>query len=206
LPYNLVYKGDAFRGTYRTTEAIFVVPDKQYYGNFFPNAGPTRNYGFESPANKSTLSSYPTSPDIYNGPYAGADEDPNRNDCHFWNDRGQDGVTNMNYHVIFIGSHQAQISFDGFGQNPLELKVPGVGIHWNVTITLDTTDPNHPTAQATRTHTCYPAHTVKVNGVPLFDDQPGVNETEYLAACLSDPDWAQNNPTTTTSVKQVPSH
>lgn len=183
LPYHLVYKGDAFRGTYRTTEAIFVVPDKQYYGNFFSNAGPTRNYGVGSPVNGNTLSSYPTSPDIYDGPYAGADEDSNRNDCHFWNDRGKDSVTNMDYHVIFIGSHQAQIGFSGLGQNPLEPQFGG--ITWNANITLNTADPSNPTADVSITHTCYPAHIVKVNGKPVYEYIPGPNNTFYVLGCLS---------------------
>jgi hypothetical protein len=155
IPTLHLYKGDANRDTYRTTQAIFVVPDKQYDGNFFVNTGATRNYGYGSPANGSTLSSTPTSPDIYNGPYAGADEDNARFDCHFWNDRGQATTANMqSYSVTFPGSHQAVVTLSGSGQDPLEPQFGG--IQWNATITLDTTNPSNPTAQATITHTCYP--------------------------------------------------
>jgi hypothetical protein len=202
--YFPVYKGDANRGTYRTTQAIFVVPDKQYYGNFFPNTGATRNYGFGSPANGSTLSSYPTSSDIYNGPYAGADEDNAPDDCHFWNRKGQGDVTNMQSHsVTFPGSNKAVVTLSGKGQDPLEPKFGG--IQWNATITLDSTDPNNPTAQVSISHTCYPAHIIKVNGVTLLDDQPTFNNVFYLIGCLTDPthvSWT----TKTTGAIPIPSH
>ena len=204
FPYLLRYKGDANRGTYRTTQSIFVVPDKQFSNNFFVNAGSTRNYGWGSPANGSILSSYATSPDIYDGPYAGADEDNSRDDCHFWNDRGKAVLTDMQSHsVAFPSSNRAVVSLSGKGQDPLEPKFGG--IQWNATITLDSTDPNNPTAQVSITHTCYPAHIIKVNGVTLIDDRPNwlLNNTLYLIGCLTDPfhlSWK----TTTTGAISVP--
>jgi hypothetical protein len=202
IPILRLYEGDANRGTYRTQQAIFVVPDKQYDDNFFANTGPTRNYGYGSPANGSTLSSYPTSPDIYNGPYAGADEDNVQYDCYFWNDKGQATTATMqNRNVTFPDSHHAVITLSGLGQNPLEFQLGG--IQWNATITLDTTDPNNPTAQATISHTCYPAHIITVNGKNLLDDQPTYNNAAYLLGCLLQlPGFPQK--TTTTSAIVVP--
>jgi hypothetical protein len=201
--FPLRYKGDANRGTYRTTQAIFVAPDKQFNDNFFADAGPTRNYGLGSPANGpgSALSSNPASPDMYNGPYVGADEDNSQFDCHYWNDRGKADVSTMQSHsVTFSGSNQAVVTLSGSGQDPLEPKIGG--IKWNATITLDSTNPDNPTAQVSITHTCYPAHTVKVNGVTVIDDQPSYNNTAYLIACLT----LLPQKTTTTGVISVPSH
>ncbi len=183
VPIIQLYKGDANRGTYRTTQSIFVVPDKQVNDNFFPNAGPTRNYGFGSPSNGSTLSSQPTG-DIYNGPYTGADEDNVQFDCFLWNDRGKADLSTMQGHsVTFPTSNQAQVNLNGLGQDPLEPKIGG--IKWNATVTLNDANPNQPTAQVSITHTCYPAHIVKVNGTTIYSYQPGVNNTAYLLSCLT---------------------
>jgi len=76
--YGLLYEGDAYRNTYRTTQSILAIPDIQYSYGSYANTGPTRNYSNGSPANGPTanLSSSPTNPnDLYNSPYAGADED-----------------------------------------------------------------------------------------------------------------------------------
>ncbi len=52
----LIYMGDANRGTYRTTETLQITPDGGSSGGFYQNTGQTRNYGYHSPANGSTLS------------------------------------------------------------------------------------------------------------------------------------------------------
>lgn len=207
FPYwPLYYKGDANRGTYRTTQAIFVVPDKQVDNNFYVDAGATRNYSRGSPANgpNANLSSVPASPNIYDGPYVGADEDNKQYDCLLWNDRGKANLTTMQTHsVSFPGGHQAVVTLSGLGQDPLEPQLGG--IKWNGTITLDTTDPNNPTAQAAISHTCYPAHIVKVNGVTIIDDNKVTNTTGNLFKCLADPTHATWK-TTTTGAIPVPSH
>jgi hypothetical protein len=184
VPIPQLYKGDANRGTYRTTQSIFVVADKQFNDNFFPNAGPTRNYGFGSPLNGSTLSSSPTTSDIYNGPYTGADEDNLQFDCLKWNDRGKADLSTMQGHsVSFPTSNQAQVNLTGLGQDPLEPKFGG--IQWNATVTLNDANASAPTAQVSITHTCYPAHLVKVNGTTVYSYQPPHNNTAYLLSCLT---------------------
>jgi hypothetical protein len=204
IPHYLRYRGDAYRGTYRTTQSIFVAPAKQLYNNFFRNTGPTRNYGVGSPANNSTLSSTPDTPDIYNGPYSGADEDNKSHDCYLWHQNGQADVSGMeNHSVTFNGSDQAVITLSGSANDPLEPSFGG--IRWNATITLDYSNPNDPTAQLSLTSSCYPAHIVKVNGVtlPLPNPQPEKNNTKELARCLLFP---SNDITRTTSAIHVPNH
>jgi hypothetical protein len=128
----------------------------------------------------------------------GADEDNTQFDCHFWNDRGKADVATMQGHSISFSGNQAVVTLSGSGQDPLEPKIGS--IDWNATITLDSTDPSHPTAQVSITHTCYPAHIVKVNGVTLVDDQPRYNNTAYLAFCLLDPTGLSNTTTTTGAI------
>lgn len=149
----------------------------------------------------SNLSSYATG-DIYDSPYTGADEDNAQYDCHFWNDNGHATTANMqSYNVAFPGSHQAVVTLSGLGQDPLEVQFGG--IQWQATITLNTTDPNNPTAQASFSHTCYPAHNVKVNGTELLDQQPQENDTSYLVKCLTGINsWTGRS----SDVKSVPTH
>ena len=183
IPVFQLYKGDANRGTYRTTQSLLVVPDKQVNDNFFANAGPTRNYGFGSPINGSVLDSAPTTSDIYNGPYAGADEDNVQFDCLKWNDRGKSDTSTFQGHsVSFPSGTQAQVNLSGLGQDPLEPKIGG--IQWNATVTINDSNPNQPTATVDIMHTCYPAHIVKVNGTVVYSYLPPHNNTAYLLSCL----------------------
>src|ERR1019366_2659165 len=64
----VLYKGDALRGTYRTTQSVITIPNAVWDYNFYYNTGPTRNYGYGSPANGSNanLDSTPQTGDIYN--------------------------------------------------------------------------------------------------------------------------------------------
>ena len=79
IPTNnqLLYLGDAYRGTYRTTQSILSIPDARFDYGFYANTGATRNYGAGSPANGlfANLDSHLVSGDIYTGLYGGADED-----------------------------------------------------------------------------------------------------------------------------------
>jgi hypothetical protein len=92
--FNL-YKGDAYRGTYRTSQSILAIPDAQTTTSFLAMTGPTRNYGAGSPVNLLTLSSFPLTQDIYDGPYNGTDEDGVQHDCFLWNDRGHAETTQI---------------------------------------------------------------------------------------------------------------
>jgi hypothetical protein len=190
----LTYRGDAYRGTYRATESLLVVPGAQKYSNPpFARGGPTRNYQIpSSPAGGfgANLSSTPTG-DPWNDPYTGADEDNVRSDCHLWNNKGEDSNSAMQGLGVTFNGPITQVNLYGFGQDPLELNPPGEGIKWNLTISLDTTDPANPKAWVSGgTATCYPAHIVKVNGTPVFGQQPSYNNTVYLTACLDVPGLA----------------
>jgi len=188
----LTYKGDANRGTYRTTESLLVVPDAQKYGNLFARGGPTRNYALpSSPANgsSSNLSSTPTG-DPWRDPYSGADEDENRYDCRLWNNKGEDPNDEMLGFRVTFGNPITVVTLYGFGKNILEPSLFGLqGIKWNLNISLDITNPASPKAWVSGgTATCYPEHIVKVNGVQVFDQPPVFpNSTAYLTACLSAP-------------------
>jgi hypothetical protein len=204
VPFGLkTYKGDAFRGTYRTTESLLVVPSAQKYENLFARGGPTRNYQIpSSPANGSTLSSTPSG-DLWAAPYTGADEDEVRKDCHLWNDKGEDPNTGMRGIGVTFGNPITQVNLYGLGRNPLEANPPGEGIKWNLIISLDTTDREHPKAWVSGgTATCYPAHIVKVNGMKVFEQPPRYNNTFYLGYCLDLP----GSPVTPSNPVVVPAH
>jgi hypothetical protein len=90
-----------------------------------------------------------------------------------------------------LQNHTATVNFVGSGQNPLEYTGPGSpSISWNLTVTINESNPAVPTAQVSGTHTCYPAHNVKVNGTVVYDSQtnygmPAANSVAYLAECLT---------------------
>jgi hypothetical protein len=114
----------------------------------------------------------------------GNDEDNIQFDCTLWNDRGKADLSTMQGNsVSFPTANQAQINLNGLGQDPLEFKIGG--IKWNANITIDDSNPSQPTATVNITHTCYPAHTVKVNGMTVYDKQPLFNNTVYLLSCLT---------------------
>jgi hypothetical protein len=185
-----IYGGDAYRGTYRTTQSILVLPTGQSTGtstSFFAGTGPTRNYGIGSPVNGSTLSSTPTTSDIFNGPYSGADEDGVPNDCLLWNAKGHADTSAMLGHSVTFVSSTSSVNLYGFGANPLEqFEPPGLGVSWNMTVNIDS---SKKTAFVNYTHTCYPAHIVKVNGTVVYSYIPGPDNTFYIAGA-----WRQAAP------------
>jgi hypothetical protein len=195
-PYFLTYAGDAFRDTYRAAQSVLVIPGSQHNYPPFVNTGPTRNYGAGSPSgppdsNGPTLGSV-APPDIYDGTYYGSDEDSRANDCYLWNAKGQ-GTTSLMGPSNVIASFgppnsSTSVTFNGQAQNPLEPLSPS--IKWGLTVTIDESNPSAPTAQVSGTHTCYPAHNVKVNGTVVYDSQrdynmPASNAGGYIAECLS---------------------
>jgi hypothetical protein len=72
--------------------------------------------------------------------------------------------------VLFPYSTQAQVLFTGSGTNPLE--APRALITWQRNVIVDESNPVAPTAYVSFNHTCYPAHTVTVNGMTIYDKQP----------------------------------
>ncbi len=159
--------GDANRGTYRTAEQIFVVPDLQQSSNFFQGTGQSRNYGKGSPANGSTLSNL--------------DEDGIPNDCYLWN-AAATATPAFSYDVSYPYAHQAQVHYTGSAANPLESSL--ATITWDMRTVLDTTNQQSPTAYVNYNHTCYPSHQIKVNGVVVYFYTPPSNDPSYLFGCL----------------------
>jgi hypothetical protein len=51
---------------------------------------------------------------------------------------------------------------------------------------LPASNPSFPTATITYSHTCYPAHQLKINGKnpPIYHYPPGSNEPDYIFQCL----------------------
>jgi hypothetical protein len=172
-----------------------MVPGALHDYNIYVNTGPTRNYGAFSPSgppdsNGPTLSSIAPA-DIYNGVYTGGDEDNIQYDCKYWNDKGQASTNSMGPGDLTfswnLANNTSSVNFQGAAANPLELSPP---LTWNLTVTINESNPSAPTAQVSGTHTCYPAHTIKVNGTVVYDSFaaygiPESNNLVYLAKCLS---------------------
>jgi hypothetical protein len=179
----LLYLGDAFRHSHRTDQAVIVIPDAMKEYNFSYDVGQTRNYGFGSPVNGSTIQS------VFTGfSYSGADEDPTPNDCFLWNAAAYADTSNMRQHSIsYPYATQAQVHFFGYAGNPLDLSL-GLGpigaINWDMNVVIDDSTPTAPTAYVNFNHTCYPAHIVKVNGTVIYEKLPTYNNSAYVAACL----------------------
>jgi hypothetical protein len=166
----LIYMGDANRGTYRTRQYMQIVPDGQTSSGYQPGVGHTRNYGYASPANGSTLSA--------------ADEDGVANDCYVWN---KDGVaTNPSFTetVSFPQAHQGQVHYTGSASNPFEAQ--WVAISWDETTLINNANPQSPTASIpSYNFTCYPSHQIKVNGQVVYLYTPPYNNTLYIGTCLA---------------------
>jgi hypothetical protein len=184
-----IYIGDAFRGTFRSTQSVVVIPDARANYNFYYETGSTRNYGALSPANgtNANLSSNPPPPpaSIYSGTYTGADEDNIQYDCVRWNDRGHGDTSQMNVlpPVSFPSATQAQVELVGATANPLEPPA-GDTIAWDMRVVIDDSNPSAPTAIVNYNHTCYPAHIVKVNDRKVYEFIPQYNGLDTIAPCL----------------------
>jgi hypothetical protein len=186
VPTNyILYKGDAFRGTYRTTQSIVAIPRASWSFGFYANTGPTRNYSVGSPVSGANLDSFPLTSDIYNGPYFGQDEDGIAGDCQLFNANSQASTnTLLSHSVSYPSPTQAVVQPSGAGINPLEI-FRNDEIVWNMFVSIDDSNPTVPTASVNYTHTCYPGHIVKVNGTVVYSYQPTTNNSIYYAGCLT---------------------
>jgi hypothetical protein len=176
---NKLYLGDANRGSYRGTQSMFVVPDVHVADNFFRATGETRNYGLGSPAGGNNIQGIRAA----GGLWFGIDEDAFAGDCYRWNASDFGPTNDMNGPIVSYPTNtKAQLNVYGTTSNPLE---PAFAqIRWNMTITVDDSNPNAPTAQVSYTHSCYPAHIVKVNGTTVYEYWPPRNDTMWLHECL----------------------
>lgn len=174
-----LYLGDKSRGTYRATQSMFLVPDFQVAKNFFAGTGETRSYGYGSGVGGSdifgTLSG--------GGQWLGVDEDNIPGDCYLWHLSGIGATTDMQGNgVSYPTNAKVQLNLYGSTSNPLESAA--AKIRWNMTVVVDDSNPTQPMAQVFYTHSCYPAHIVKVNGMMVYEYQPTRNDTAYLRYCL----------------------
>jgi hypothetical protein len=172
---SLLYLGDKDRGTHRAGQSLVVIPNAQWKYNFSYDVGQTRNYGFGSPVNGSTISSL--------------DEDSNPDDCYLWNNSGYADPSHMTLvSVTYPYATQAQVHFLGYAGNPLELNPfpdPIGDINWDMNVVIDDSNPSAPTAQVAYSHTCYPAHIVKVNNTTVYEYLPLHDNAPYIVNCLS---------------------
>jgi hypothetical protein len=160
VPIGLIYKGDAGRGTFRTSESELVVPDGTLSTNQSLQTGITENYGFGSPVHPPNLSS--------------ADEDGVYGDCYHANATGHAGTGGMSISTTFQ-TKQATVGLTGSASNPLPLW--SFPITWNMAVYVNDATPSSPTAYVVASHTCYPAHTVTVNGVTIISTTSSPRET-----------------------------
>ena len=160
-----VYMGDANRGTSRTSEYIKLIPGSSgSVSGFTPACGQTRQYGYGSPANGSTLSQL--------------DEDNISYDCHLFNAAKTAPASGFTHSETY-STNQGQELFIGSAANPLESAAGP--ITWNMRTVIDATNPASPTAFVNYNHTCYPAHQVLVNGKTVYLYTPPSNTFAYIA-------------------------
>jgi hypothetical protein len=95
-----------------------------------------------------------------------ADEDGVASDCLLWNWSASGSTSGYNHQVSYPASQRGQVRL------------------WGMTVLVNASVPSAPTATITYTHTCYPAHQVKVNGQELYHFQPGDNSQSYIFQCL----------------------
>jgi hypothetical protein len=166
-----IYKGDGGYGSYRTTETASFTPSTLNTSNFFPNTGLSKQYGFGSPANGSTLSYL--------------DEDGVPNDCYLWNGTEQAPYSNFTYSTFNYAPNVGAITFTGSASNLFETTL--AAISWDMTTFIDVSTPSRPTAYVTYGHTCYPAHQIKVGAgnTVVYSYTPPSNSLIYIGACLA---------------------
>jgi hypothetical protein len=172
--YNLIYAGDANRGTYRTTEAVRIIPDLQQSSGEFRDTGKTRNYGAGSPIHPPNLTLGVAPP---NG-----DDDSIGNDCHWWNAEDQADSSSFLLEKDYPAIHQGHVRFKGAAANPLVISPE---IDWEFDIVVDAANPSYTTARLTWKHDCYPAHVVKINGKTVYSYVPDVHDWTFITQCLS---------------------
>ena len=164
----IIYKGDAFRGTFRTAESLLMIPDARQNSAPFSDTGFTRSYSFGSPASGSTLSP--------------ADEDNVAEDCKLWNNQGKADTVGFVIDPTY-SLHQGTVHFSGSKGDPLE--PPFIqSIDWDVVVVINTTNPHSPTASVSAFHSCYPAHQIIVNETTVYQYIPPRNDVPFLLDCL----------------------
>lgn len=142
-----------------------------YQGSFFPSVGQTRNYGWSSPTNGSTLTS--------------ADEDGVPEDCFKWHQSGYASTSNMSGELAVSGATQQNGSARLYGTaaNPLESSI--AQISWDMRINVNGDDPtNARVTSINYNHSCFPAHVIKVQRFTTYYWGPERSDPSYVFGCL----------------------
>jgi hypothetical protein len=179
----LIYRGDAFHNTYRVTQAVSLNFTTAQASGVFSDTGTTENYGFGSPYNglSADLSSQDDDAiyaDFLTSPSTGIA------DCYLRNAIGKASTDGWLISPT-VNPSAASVTMTGTGQNPLS--IPFGSIKWNMTTQINV---GSNTGFVIYSHTCYPAHQVKVANTTLYsypspDNTSFNNSTAYIAGCLT---------------------
>ena len=179
----LLYRGDGFHNSYRVTQAVSLNFNESQASGYFDDTGTTENYGFGSPYNgaNATLSYYDDD-SVYED-----DRGPNPTgtaDCFLRNAIGKAQPTGWTLNATVYPS-RASVTMSGKSQNPLSYKIGN--IQWSMITNIDV---GSNTGSVTYTHTCYPAHQVRVANTTLYSypgpsDTAFSNSSTYIVKCLT---------------------
>ena len=133
--------------------------------------GQTRNYGWFSPVNGSTLSEQ--------------DEDNLSEDCVKWHQAGYGDTTDMHVDLTTSGSTQqnGSVRFYGTGSNPLESSIARIA--WDMRVNMNGDNPTD--ARVTNInyyHTRFPSHVIKAQGFTTYYWGPPRSDITYVFGCL----------------------
>lgn len=162
-----VYSTFGFRGSFVNSQQN--APSWQ--GPFYPSVGQSRNYGWLSPSNGSTLTS--------------ADEDGVSEDCLKWHQSGYGSTSSMSGDLTVSGATQQNGSarFFGTAANPLESSL--ARISWDMRVNVNGDNPtNARVTTINYNHSCFPAHVVKVQRFTTYYWGPPRSDTTYVFGCL----------------------
>jgi hypothetical protein len=162
-----VWAATNFRGSFNNGAFSFPATETP----ISPSAGQTRNYGWFSPVNGSTLSA--------------GDEDEIDADCYKWNDAATAGTSTIFTELTRSGStlQNGSARFYGTASNPLESSLANIA--WGMRVNMDG---NNPTDARVTTidynHTCFPSHIIKAQGFTTYYWGPPRSDPSYVFGCL----------------------
>ena len=169
----LLYNGNGFRNSYKTTQALSLSFSASTASGYFADTGLTTNYGAGSPYNglSANLSSQDDDPVYY-------DMRTNQGtpDCYLRNEVGKADPSSWTYNAT-VNPSGALVTMKGESQNPIS--TPKIGsIKWNMTVHVDAVAN---TGYVEYSHSCYPAHQVRVGNTNLYVYPPPSNSLAYIA-------------------------
>ena len=127
-------------------------------------------------------------PSPYNPPFlTAADDDMVFDDCWLENEQGhaQFGHDGSQSVVVGQSAFVTTVAYNGNVANPLA--VPLLKIGWNVTQTITILGPHSVNIHVFGGVTCFPAHQVLFQGVPVAWFLPTSSDPLYTGPCLASP-------------------